>query len=50
MVVIHDPHERSDLFGKLTDLILIGQDISGKEREVVKDCLEVNIPSIQLEM
>jgi len=36
-----------NLPAKLTNLVLVGQEIRGKEREVVKDCSQVNIPGLQ---
>ena len=41
---------RSILPVELTDLVLIGQKVRSKEREVMKDCSQINIPGLQPEV
>ena len=45
--VIHNPCRCSELPAKLANLVLVGNKIRGKDREVVNDSSQVNIPGLQ---
>ena len=45
--VVHDPGRCSKLPAELAYLILICKEVRGEEREVVEDCLKINIPGLQ---
>jgi len=45
--VVHDPCRCSELPAELTYLILICKEVRGEGREVVENCLKINIPGLQ---
>jgi len=45
--VIHNPCGCSKFPAELTYLVLVCKEVRGEEREVVKDCLKVDIPGLQ---